>query len=107
MYYDENGNEVKDMNDLPAKSFYKNKKTDQIWWRVPEPFLIQDGSYFSFDRKTVYNTYKDYYFLPKDKKEIFDLENPWYAVRFNGVENVSKKVREAFKEEMGYYPTYN
>ncbi len=101
MYYDENGNEI---SSPKPGSFYKNKKTDKIWWKRPLYHIYSDGRYFSFDRKTVYNTYKDYHFLPKDKKEIFDLENPWYAVRFNGVENVSKEVLEAYKKEMRYYP---
>ncbi len=103
MYYSEDGRIVEDLSELPIGSFYKNKKTDKIWWKVADPKIISDGTDFSFDRERIYNTY-DYCKLSKEEREIFDLENPWYAVRFNGAKNVSEKVREAYKKEMGHYP---
>lgn len=58
--------------------FYKNKRTDTIWW-------VDNSEYvgihlFSFDKKTVFNLFQDYpYKLTKEQKEIFDKENPYWA----------------------------
>ncbi len=104
MYFDETGKEIESIYSLPPGSFYKNKKTDIIWWVVKDIDVIEDGEYFSFDKVHIYNTYQDYHRLPKSDREIFDEENPYLAVHLNGSENVSEKVREAYKEEMGCYP---
>ena len=65
---------------MPNK-FYKNKKTDKIWW-------INNGTVgvweFSFDKKTIYNMFQDYpWKLTKRQKEIFDRENPYWADFFS------------------------
>ncbi len=100
--FDENGNEVET---VAPGSFYKNKKTDKIWWQKPLFHMYSDGRYFSFDRKTVYNTYQDYHKLSKEEKDIFDLENPFWAVQLNGgPKHVSKEVLEAYKKQFGGYP---
>ena len=58
--------------------FYRNEPTDVIWW-------VDDTEYigrwlFSFDRRTVYNLFKDYPDkLTKRQKIIFDKENPELA----------------------------
>ena len=58
--------------------FYKNKRTDAIWW-------VDNAEYvgihlFSFDKKTVFNLFQDYpYKLTKEQKAIFDKENPFWA----------------------------
>ena len=39
---------------------------------------------FSFDKKTIYNLFRDYpYKLNKEQKEIFDKENPYWADFFS------------------------
>ena len=59
-------------------NFYKNNKTDVIWW-VDDPETIGEF-WFSFDKKTVFNLFRDYPFkLTKRQKEIFDQENPYWA----------------------------
>lgn len=58
--------------------FYKNKRTDTIWW-------VDNSEYvgihlFSFDKKAVFNLFQDYpYKLTKEQKETFDKENPFWA----------------------------
>lgn len=66
-----------------SSSFYKNKESDVVWW-VDNP--EETGTFqFSFDRKTVYDLFKDYYTLPPDKKAIFDKENPEWEKFFKPV----------------------
>lgn len=60
------------------KEWYKNKKSDQIWW-IDNPNVIGVWE-FSFDKKTVFNMFQDYpYKLTKKQKELFDKENPFWA----------------------------
>lgn len=58
--------------------FYKQNKTDQIWWVDTSEW---DGYFlFSFDRKEVFNLFADYpHKLTAEQKEIFDQENPFWA----------------------------
>ncbi|GAA0806739.1 hypothetical protein GCM10008910_45570 [Faecalicatena orotica] len=57
--------------------FYKNNPTDKIWWLETEAI----GEWlFSFDKKTVFNMFRDYpHKLTPEQKEIFDEENPYWA----------------------------
>lgn len=61
--------------------FYKQNESDTIWWRDR---LDAVGEFlFSFDKKTVYNLFRDYpYKLTKQQKAIFDKENPFWAEFF-------------------------
>lgn len=57
--------------------FYKNEKTDTIWW-VDNSDTIGEWL-FSFDKKTVFNMFADYpHNLTPEQKEIFDKENPYW-----------------------------
>ena len=62
--------------------FYKNKKSDRVWWIDTYdqigPLLI------SFDKVVVFNLWIDYpNKLTKEQKEIFDKENPYWAKFFS------------------------
>ena len=62
--------------------FYKNNKKDTIYW--DNNFDIIGEFLFSFDKKTIYNLFRDYpYKLNKEQKEIFDKENPYWADFFS------------------------
>ena len=64
-----------------SSNFYKNKKTDIIWW-VDNPYDI--GIFeFSFDLAKIYNLFRDYpdAMTPEEVK-IFDRENPFWAEFF-------------------------
>ena len=73
--------------------FYKDNPKDKIW-KVTHYIIIDknkgivDGNIdkvigeilFSFDKKKIYNAWKDYpYNLTKEEKELFDKENPYWA----------------------------
>ena len=63
-------------------AFYKNNKKDTIYW--VNNFDIIGEFLFSFDKKTIYNLFRDYpYKLNKEQKEIFDKENPYWADFFS------------------------
>ena len=61
--------------------FYKENKTDKIWW---VDNYDQDGVWlFSFDKKKVFNMFSDYpWKLTKEQKRIFDEENPYWEAFF-------------------------
>ena len=64
--------------DYMMYAFYKEKKTDKIYW------VDNVGSFgehlFTFDEKVIFNLFRDYpYKLSKEQKEIFDKENPFWA----------------------------
>ena len=51
----------------PSK-FFKNNPDDKIWWL------------FSFDKKHIFNMFRDYpHELTDEQKKIFDEENPYWA----------------------------
>ena len=61
--------------------FYKKKDEDKVWW-VEKSDTIGEHL-FSFDKKTVFNLFRDYpYKLTSEEKEIFDKENPYWADYF-------------------------
>ena len=61
-----------------AVRFYKEKKTDKIWW-VDNPEVIGE-LLFSFDKKKIFNLFQDYpWELSAEQKAIFDRENPYWA----------------------------
>lgn len=61
--------------------WFKEKGT-QIYWLDNGCDGIME---FSFDRKKIYNLYRDYpWKLSKTEKEIFDKENPFWADYFRG-----------------------
>ena len=63
-------------------AFYKNNKKDTIYW--VDNYDIIGEFLFSFDKKTIYNLFRDYpYKLNKEQKEIFDKENPYWADFFS------------------------
>lgn len=71
-------------------NFYKKNENDNIWW-VEQTDTIGEHL-FSFDKKKVYNLFKDYpYELSNEEKEIFDKENPYWADFF----------KDRIKEEIG------
>ncbi len=63
--------------------YYKNKKTDKIWWiRDPDICGVWE---FTFDKKVIFNMFQDYpEKLTKEQKEIFDKENPFWAENLVG-----------------------
>ena len=62
--------------------FYKNNKKDTIYW--VDNYDIIGEFLFSFDKKTIYNMFRDYpYKLSKEQKAIFDKENPYWADFFS------------------------
>ena len=63
-----------------ALSFHKKHKGDTIWW-LDQPGIIGRPT-FSFDKKTLYNVYRDYHRLTMEQKKIFDRENPCLARLF-------------------------
>ncbi|HBJ76805.1 MAG TPA: hypothetical protein DDY68_03000 [Porphyromonadaceae bacterium] len=61
--------------------FYKNNKKDKVFWVDHIGYI---GEFlFSFDKKKIYNLFKDYpHNLTKQEKEIFDKENPYWKKFF-------------------------
>jgi hypothetical protein len=63
---------------MNEEKFYKNNPEDKIWW-IDDPDIIGEWL-FSFDKKKIYNMFKDYpQKLTKEEKRIFDKENPYWA----------------------------
>ena len=64
-----------------SNKFYKNNPDDQIWW-VDNPETKGEWL-FSFDKKTIFNMFRDYpHELTPEQKEIFDEENPYWKEFF-------------------------
>lgn len=67
----------------PKQKFYKNKSSDVIWW-LDNADEVTGEWVFSFDKKTLFNMFADYpHKLTPEQKEIFDIENPYWADFFN------------------------
>lgn len=70
-----NNNEENNLNEM---YFVKKNESDIIWW-YENPDVIGEHI-FSFDKKKIYNLFKDYpQNLTLEEKEIFDKENPYWA----------------------------
>ncbi len=65
--------------------FYKRTPTEKIWW-VNNKNPMPPGEFlFSFDKKKIYNLYRDYpWNLTKEEKELFDKENPILKMLLRG-----------------------
>ena len=64
--------------------FYKNNPKDKIWW-VDNGDEVKGEMVFSFDKKKLYNLFRDYpQNLSKEEKEIFDSENEFWKEYFGG-----------------------
>ena len=64
--------------------FYKKNPKDKIWW-VDNGGEVKGEMVFSFDKKKLYNLFKDYpQNLSKEEKEIFDSENEFWKEYFGG-----------------------
>ncbi len=62
----------------PQFEFYKKKNEDKVWW-VEKSDTIGEHL-FSFDKKKIYNLFRDYpHELTNEEKEIFDKENPYWV----------------------------
>ena len=61
--------------------FFKNKRSDKIWWLDTSEKV---GEWiFTFDKKALFNMFTDYpYKLTPEEKAIFDKENPYWAEFF-------------------------
>jgi len=61
--------------------FFKNKRSDKIWWLDTSEKV---GEWiFTFDKKTLFNMFTDYpYKLTPEEKAVFDKENPYWAEFF-------------------------
>ena len=58
-------------------NFYKKNPQDTVYWVKNDLIGVYE---FSFDKKTIYNLFRDYpYALSDEQKEIFDKENPYWA----------------------------
>lgn len=57
--------------------FYKENPTDKIWWKKTDQIGVWE---FSFDKKTVYNMFRDYpHNMTTAQVAIFDREKPFWA----------------------------
>lgn len=77
--------------------FYKKNDVDKIWWVDNKE---QVGEHlFSFDKKKIYNLFKDYpYELSNEEKEIFDKENPYWADFFKDRKKIENNNPNSIKE---------
>lgn len=58
--------------------FYKNKKSDKIWW-VENSGKVGEWL-FPFNKEKIFNMFRDYpNALSKEEKDLFDKENPYWA----------------------------
>lgn len=63
---------------LKRYEWYKNNPDDKIWW-VDDHEKVGEWV-FSFDKKHIFNMFRDYpHELTDEQKKIFDEENPYWA----------------------------
>lgn len=59
-------------------NFYKNKKSDKVYW--VDNLDVKGEHLFSFDKQTIFNLFADYpHKLTPEQRAIFDKENPYWA----------------------------
>lgn len=70
-------------NTYKGYPFYKDGEKSKVWWVDNSNDSV--GSYlFSFDKKKVYNLFRDYPdALTKEEKEIFDSSEPYWRDFFS------------------------
>ena len=62
-------------------NFYKEHKTDKVYWVDNSGTM---GEFlFSFDKKKIYNLFRDYHNLSEREKAIFDRENEYWKKFFS------------------------
>lgn len=72
---------VTDMN-ADEYVFYKENKGDKVWWVEHVDYMGE--LLVSFDRKKMYNLWKDYpRNFTKEEKDLFDRENPYWKNFFS------------------------
>jgi hypothetical protein len=65
-----------------SSNWYKNNKSDTIWWKET-PGIVGEWI-FSFDKKQEFNMFADYpHNLTAEQKAVFDKENPHWADFFS------------------------
>ena len=73
-----------------GRDLYKETAKHKVYW-VETPGR-KGVHLFTFDKKKVYNLFRDYpHALTKEQKEIFDKENPYWANFFKGRKKVKKE----------------
>ena len=66
---------------IDADGFYKEHKTSKIYWKKGDSI---GQLLISFDKKKVYNLWQDYpQNMSKEEIEIFNKEEPYWAVFFS------------------------
>ena len=67
--------------------FYKKNETDLVWWVQSKERRFGEHL-FSFDKKKIFNLFRDYpHKLTKEEKEIFDKENSYWKEFFSDRKN--------------------
>lgn len=96
----ENYKKEKDSSEV---NFYKKNETDTIWW-IEKTDSIGEHL-FSFDKKKIYNLFKDYpYELSNEEKKIFDKENPYWADFFKDKQKSLCTIAESIYKEIEKLP---
>lgn len=64
---------------MNGDKFYKENPNDQIWW-LNNAEETTGEFVFSFDKKKLYNMFRDYpHNMTPQEVQIFDRENPYWA----------------------------
>lgn len=80
VFYEDENYIYADCNIGGYEDFYKDKenKDNKIWWTSKIDTIGELN--ISFDRKKIYNLFKDYpYNMTEEEIEIFEKEEPYWA----------------------------
>lgn len=80
VFYEDENYIYADCNIDRYEDFYKDKenKDNKIWWTSKIDTIGELN--ISFDRKKIYNLFKDYpYNMTEEEIEIFEKEEPYWA----------------------------